>query len=620
MKRENKIELRPHQIEAKNAILEALNNGQKRILVNAPCSWGKTKLVADLCHHWTQTEKKKVLFVVPYTTLVQQAKEEFRDCAGLGVGIIAGGHKHRNWKCQIASIQALAQRDKKGQLDWFKPDIVILDEAHETVFSTWVRDKFPLLFEGEEIVRREQLLSAYQVLGLNPLFDWRMIKTWWETNNNRDETRSSEAKTAFNLLKKYKDVIANNRESNPIPLIGLTGSPWRLKKTEFMGDFFSHIINCDTPGDLLRKGWTTPINYYQIKKPQIEKVKVTSTGDYNQKQLAVEVSHPEAISDIVDKYKKLCPARKFICFAVDIKHATLLRQEFVAQGVNAELITGSMCYQERKPLFNRLGDLADPLQGLVSVGCLSVGFNVPEVSCILGCRPTKSVSLFVQQVSRGIRLSEKKEDCVYIDQSGNLERFGFLENLTYPKDLTDNSFVIKETPIKVCPECDQAVDVFVQACECGYHFPKNLEEQGIHIPIGELLIILKEDEQPVYEEYRGLLKRAYQFEYNPAWARMQCAKKFNKFPRKIWGRGAIFAKRTEGFLQTQYWEHLQKIARKLAKKQQENPGKRKTNFDDEWCQQWFEIEFGFRYDTSKVVKIKGRPKINPMQLEMMFEL
>ncbi|MDJ0579108.1 DEAD/DEAH box helicase family protein [Crocosphaera sp.] len=629
MLRQNKIELRLHQLEAKNRILEALENQEKRILVNAPCSWGKTKLVADLCHYWTQVEKKKVLFVVPYQTLVQQAKIELRDGAGLGVGIIAGGFKHSNWKTQVASIQALTRRNKNGKLDWFKPDIVVLDEAHETAFSSWVKSKFPVLLEGHEVTRKDDLLFLYEVLGASINSSWKGLKAWWKEVKNSEGYNTPEKKTAWAYLKKYSSVIERQPlcldsnlkllTPNTVSLIGLTGSPWRLKKTEFMGDFFSHLINCETPGDLLDKGWTTPINYYQIKKPKIEGVRLTSTGDYNQKQLSVKVSDPKAITDIVSKYKSLCPTRKFICFAVDINHAKLLTEEFTEQGVNAELIQGNMPYRDRKPLFDRLGDLSDPLQGLVSVGCLSVGFNVPEVSCIIGCRPTKSLSLHIQQVSRGIRLSEGKEDCVYIDQSGNLEKFGFLENLTYPKDINDNTFILDETPTKVCPECGRVASSFEVNCTCGYHFPDERVEGEKRIPVGDLVIILKENEKPIYDQYRHLLKRAYQLEYNPSWAQMQCAKKFDgKFPRKIWGRGAIFSEKTDNFLQTQYWNHLQKLKDKLAERQENSPPKRKTKFDDDWCQRWFKIEFGFKYDTNRVIKIKGRPAVDPMQLDLFY--
>lgn len=44
--------------------------------------------------------------------------------------------------------------------------------------------------------------------------------------------------------------------------------------------------------------------------------------------------------------------------------------------------------------------------------------NCPEASCVLLLRPTKSWSLFVQMIGRGLRLFPGKEDCIVIDVEG----------------------------------------------------------------------------------------------------------------------------------------------------------------------------------------------------------
>ena len=42
------MELRPHQVEARGMIANSVRRGHKRIMVGAPCSFGKTVLAADL--------------------------------------------------------------------------------------------------------------------------------------------------------------------------------------------------------------------------------------------------------------------------------------------------------------------------------------------------------------------------------------------------------------------------------------------------------------------------------------------------------------------------------------------------------------------------------------------
>ena len=52
---------------------------------------------------------------------------------------------------------------------------------------------------------------------------------------------------------------------------------------------------------------------------------------------------------------------------------------------------------------------------LVNATLLTEGYDEPKVSCVLLARPTTSLSLFLQIIGRGLRLSEGKTDCLVID-------------------------------------------------------------------------------------------------------------------------------------------------------------------------------------------------------------
>jgi superfamily II DNA or RNA helicase len=63
---------------------------------------------------------------------------------------------------------------------------------------------------------------------------------------------------------------------------------------------------------------------------------------------------------------------------------------------------------------------------LVSVEALAKGFDVPDVSCVVDCRPLrKSLSTAIQMWGRGLRASPAtgKRDCLLLDHSGNIVRF-----------------------------------------------------------------------------------------------------------------------------------------------------------------------------------------------------
>lgn len=124
------ISLRPHQEHAIEQLRESLKKGHKRIMLAAPCSFGKTRVAAWML---AEAAKKgiKGVFICDRVKLVQQALDTFDDL-GISAGVIQGDH----WRwdpdamVQIASIQTLARR--KHMLEF---NLAVVDEAH-TLYKT----------------------------------------------------------------------------------------------------------------------------------------------------------------------------------------------------------------------------------------------------------------------------------------------------------------------------------------------------------------------------------------------------------------------------------------------------------------------------------------------------
>src|SRR5690606_13147850 len=67
----------------------------------------------------------------------------------------------------------------------------------------------------------------------------------------------------------------------------------------------------------------------------------------------------------------------------------------------------------------------------INVNCLAVGYDNPLIDSIISARPTSSIAMMYQQLGRGVRIHPEKENCKIIDFSGNVNRFGRLEDLTF---------------------------------------------------------------------------------------------------------------------------------------------------------------------------------------------
>lgn len=86
------------------------------------------------------------------------------------------------------------------------------------------------------------------------------------------------------------------------------------------------------------------------------------------------------------------------------------------------MIDGTTSKTQREDLLDafRVGNL----EVIVNVNIFSEGFDCPDIEFIQLARPTKSLSLFLQQIGRGLRISKSKDKGIILDNVGLYNRFG----------------------------------------------------------------------------------------------------------------------------------------------------------------------------------------------------
>src|ERR1019366_7697367 len=110
-----KLALRPFRWYQEPAIpmfRQAVKEGHKKIVGQAPCGYGKTVIAAHLAVSSMQ-KGNKVLFACPRISLVDQTLESFDDQGIHDIGILQANHKRTNPMCQlqIACFDTLYSRD-----------------------------------------------------------------------------------------------------------------------------------------------------------------------------------------------------------------------------------------------------------------------------------------------------------------------------------------------------------------------------------------------------------------------------------------------------------------------------------------------------------------------------
>lgn len=134
----------------------------------------------------------------------------------------------------------------------------------------------------------------------------------------------------------------------------------------------------------------------------LERVKLSATGDFNHKDLARAVHEDGAIvGDVVREYVRLAGGKLGITFAVDIESAGELAMAYKAAGVPAEVITGETDTRVRAMLMKKFRNRQ--ILQLISVDVLGEGVDVPAVEVISMARPTASFQLYAQQFGRALR-------------------------------------------------------------------------------------------------------------------------------------------------------------------------------------------------------------------------
>src|SRR4051812_42242741 len=104
-------DLHPHQARAIEMLRQSLASGRRRPMLQAPTGFGKTQVAAAITERALGKEKR-VLFVVPALSLVDQTVEMFWSEGIRDIGVIQAAHPMTapERAVQIASEQTLCRR------------------------------------------------------------------------------------------------------------------------------------------------------------------------------------------------------------------------------------------------------------------------------------------------------------------------------------------------------------------------------------------------------------------------------------------------------------------------------------------------------------------------------
>ncbi|MFN7426361.1 MAG: helicase-related protein, partial [bacterium] len=111
------------------------------------------------------------------------------------------------------------------------------------------------------------------------------------------------------------------------------------------------------------------------------------------------------------------PSRAALGFCVSIEHANRMASAFNAAGIPAAAVHSGEGSLDRAEAISSLA--AGQLRVLFTVDLFNEGVDIPAVDLVLFLRPTESMTIFVQQLGRGLRVHRDKPVLTVLDFIGN---------------------------------------------------------------------------------------------------------------------------------------------------------------------------------------------------------
>ncbi|MGK2905851.1 MAG: DEAD/DEAH box helicase family protein, partial [Desulfuromonadales bacterium] len=361
------FDLSPHPFQER--ILEALERERSshdrwRNLVIAATGTGKTVVAAfDFKCFYEQSKKQsKLLFIAHRQEILQQAQTTFRNVLreqNFGE-LLVGPFQANRLEHLFCSVGMLANRRLWEQVGSGFYDYIVVDEAHHGTAASY--------------------------------------------------------RTIFNHF-------------TPQILLGLTATPERMDGDNVAADFGNRFAAEIRLPEALEEKLLCPFHYFGVADPiALNQDQFWRNGKYDAAALenvyvldsARAKQRVDAIIAALHRYEPELSALKGLGFCVSIKHALFMAEQFTQRGIPSAAIVSGV---EN----GRCSDLLDDLKSgrltfLFTVDKLSEGVDVPEVNTVLFLRPTESLTVFLQQLGRGLRHATGKDCLTVLDFVGQTHR------------------------------------------------------------------------------------------------------------------------------------------------------------------------------------------------------
>ncbi|OKL37888.1 DEAD/DEAH box helicase family protein [Domibacillus mangrovi] len=198
--------------------------------------------------------------------------------------------------------------------------------------------------------------------------------------------------------------------------LGITATPDRMDNKDVYSICDGNVAYRIHFLEAIQKQWLAPFHYYGVYD-DTDYSSVTWLGTrYDEEELLAVQMRTEMADNILQAWLEHKQTRT-IGFCSSIKQADFLTRYFNGKGYKTVALHSQATAMTRPTAIEALDK--GQLDIIFTVDLFNEGVDIPSVDTILFVRPTESLTVFTQQIGRGLRIADGKTHCVMIDLIGN---------------------------------------------------------------------------------------------------------------------------------------------------------------------------------------------------------
>lgn len=291
----------------------------------------------------------------------------------------------------------------------------------------------------------------------------------------------------------YREILSRYSHAR---IYGFTATPQRLDGLG-LGDIFDELICGPSYQELIAAGWLKPFELMSVPSDVDLSACRTRAGDYAKEDVKHAIRRSRIFGDVVEHYRQHCRQMGgHASFWPSIEAADHAAERFRSQGIVCHALHSKMPRDQIRYLVSALR--SGSVDSLATVDMIGEGLDVPGLASVSQCRPTQSLTIYLQHSGRCNRGGAGTARVM--DHVANWQRHGL------PDDDREWSLQgrvkrrAKPGMISIwdCPACWRVNRSQVRICEgCGMPKPRELVE--IEERAAELEVITRADVGEIHD-------------------------------------------------------------------------------------------------------------------------